>query len=308
LAATRGARPSPLRVWLRAVRPFSFPASVVPVTVGAACAATLGPVSINRFLLTLLGAVALHAGTNLVNDFYDWRQGADHAGSLGPSRVIQNGWISPQTVLQAGLLCFAVGSVAGLILAAQVGPSILLLGLVGVPLAYGYTAPPLKLAYRGAGEPLVFLLMGPLMVLGGFLVQTPPTAGLATPLAASVPVGCLVAAILQANNVRDLDDDRRLGKRTLAALLGPYWARREYDALVGGAYLATTMAAALRFLPWTALLALGSLPLALGVRTLVAKTTDPARLVPAVRRTALLHLIFGVLLAAGIIAGAWVPR
>jgi 1,4-dihydroxy-2-naphthoate octaprenyltransferase len=280
----------------------------VPVTVGAACASTMAHLFVDRFLLTLFGALALHAGTNLVNDFYDWRQGADHAGSLGPSRVIQNGWLSPEAVLRAGLVCFAIGSVAGLVLAAQAGAGILLLGLIGVPLAYGYTTPPLKLAYRGVGEVLVFLLMGPLMVLGGFLVQAPPLASLATPLWASVPVGCLVAAILQANNVRDLDDDRRVGKRTLATLLGPYWARREYDALVGAAYLALGVATGLRSLPWTALLALASLPLALEVRALVANTTDPPRLSPAVRKTALLHLVFGLLLAGGIVAGAWIPQ
>ena len=103
------------------------------------------------------------------------------------------------------------------------GWPILLLGLIGVPLAYGYTAPPLKLAYRGLGELNVFVLMGPLMVLGGFLVHR--AAGSRVALTASLPIGCLVAAILHANNLRDLDDDRALGKQTLATIVGPGWAK-----------------------------------------------------------------------------------
>jgi 1,4-dihydroxy-2-naphthoate octaprenyltransferase len=217
---------------------------VVPVTVGAACAATLGPVSINRFLLTLLGAVALHAGTNLVNDFYDWRQGADHAGSLGPSRVIQNGWISPQTVLQAGLLCFAVGSVAGLILAAQVGPSILLLGLVGVPLAYGYTAPPLKLSHRGLGELGVGLTHATGAILCGFVFQG-GALGDPAPWLLSVPLALAVLPSIILAGVPDRDADRAIGKRTLAVRLGVRGA-----FALAGSFAALASAAAL-ILMWT---------------------------------------------------------
>jgi 1,4-dihydroxy-2-naphthoate polyprenyltransferase len=297
------ARPSPARVWLRALRPFSFPASIVPVAVGAAAAAVSGHFSPGLTLLTLLGCVALQAGTNLSNEFYDWRSGADHAGSLGASRAIMAGWLSPRAILRAAVACFVVGCAAGFALVAAGGWPILALGLVGVPLAWGYTAPPLKLAYRGLGEVAVFFLMGPLMVLGSYLVQS--SASPATALVASLPVGCLVAAILHANNVRDLDDDRRLGKRTLATILGRTGARREYDALVGGAYLSLLGGVLLALLPWTTLLALLSLPLAVRVRTIVATGADPHVLDPTVRRTAALHLVFGLLLAAGLVLGAW---
>jgi 1,4-dihydroxy-2-naphthoate octaprenyltransferase len=146
--------------------------------------------------------------------------------------------------------------------------------------------------------------MGPLMVLGGFLVHR--AAGLAGALSASIPIGCLVAAILHANNLRDLDDDRQLGKRTLATIVGPRWARVELAALIGGAYAALAAAVALRLLPRPALLAFLSLPAAVQVGKTVYRASGPHELAPSVRQSAKLHAQFGVLLALGLLgAAAW---
>jgi 1,4-dihydroxy-2-naphthoate octaprenyltransferase len=289
-------------LWYRATRPFSFTASIIPILVGGACALLVGGFSPVAFLLCLAGGIALQAGTNLTNDYYDYRLGADHSGSLGPSRVIQEGWLSPRTVLLGGIGCFVVGGAAGFLLVSMAGWPILLLGLIGVPLAYGYTAPPLKLAYRGLGELNVFVLMGPLMVAGGFLVHR--AAGLGVALTASLPVGCLVAAILHANNVRDLDDDRALGKKTLATIVGPRLAKLELAALIGGAYAALAAAVYWRILPKPALLAFLSLPTALQIGKTVATAQTPVEIAPSVRQSARLHAQFGVLLAVGIVVGA----
>jgi 1,4-dihydroxy-2-naphthoate octaprenyltransferase len=258
------------------------------------------------FVLCLLGGIFLQAGTNLANDYYDWRLGADHSGSLGPSRVIQQGWLAPRTILAGGIVFFVLGGIAGFILLGMAGWPILLLGLIGVPLAYGYTAPPLKLAYRGLGELNVFILMGPSMVLGGFLVHR--AVGLRMALAASVPIGCLVAAILHANNIRDLDDDRALGKQTLATLVGPRWAKIELDVLLGGAFVALIGAVAARLLPWPALLALASLPVALRTRRIVAEGKTPREIAPSVRQAARLHAQFGLLLTVGLLIAAGLRR
>ena len=295
-------RPSLPVLWYRAIRPFSFTASIVPVVVGTACAVVVGGASPLAFLLCLGGSVALQAGTNLVNDYYDHRLGADHSGSLGPSRVIQEGWLAPRTVLLAGIAFFVAGGAAGFALVGMAGWPILALGLIGVPLAYGYTAPPLKLAYRGLGELNVFMLMGPLMVLGGFLVHR--AAGSLVALTASLPIGCLVAAILHCNNIRDLDDDRALGKQTLATIVGPGWAKVELVALLGGAYAALAAAVWLRVLPRPALLAFLSLPTAFQVGRTVATATSPLELAPSVRLAAKLHAQFGALLAIGLLATA----
>lgn len=311
MAVTLPVAPRPLpsagRVWLRAIRPYAYPASVVPVAAGAGSAALAGSFSPLALVLTLVGCMALQTASNLVNEYYDWKQGADHEGSLGTGHVIQDGWLSPRRVLAAGIGTLLLGIVCGLILALQVGWPILALGLVGVVLAVGYTAPPLKLAYRGLGEIAVFFAFGPLMVLGGLLVHR-PSGGVVTALAASLPVGLLVAAILHANNVRDLEDDRRVGKRTLATLLGHRGARQEYDVLLAGAYVSVVLAVALQLLPWPSLAAFASLPLALRVHRLVWRETEPRRLGPALPTTAALHLRFGLLLALGLFASLLLPR
>lgn len=290
-------------MWLRATRPHSFYASLVPLLVGGACAALEHIFSPPMFLLALLAAVAIQAGTNLVNDYFDWRSGADAVGPSG--RILRERQLAPTQVRNVGLAALTVGSLAGLVIVAQVGWPILVLGLIGVPLAYAYTAPPFKLAYRGLGEAVVFLLMGPCMVVGAYLIHG-GGSHLPSALAGSLPVGCLVAGILQVNNIRDIDLDRASGKLTLAARLGRAGARREYDLLLAVAYLALPVSVALRLLPWPALLALLTLPLAWRLRSLLQREEDPHKLAPAVPRAARLELRFGLLLALGILLGALV--
>jgi 1,4-dihydroxy-2-naphthoate octaprenyltransferase len=291
------------RLWLRATRPHSFYASLVPLLVGGACAALEQRFSPAMFVLALAAALAIQAGANLVNDYFDWRSGADAVGPSG--RILREKLLSPAHVLAVGLACLGLGSLAGLLIVARVGWPILVLGLMGVPLAYAYTAPPLKLAYRGLGEAVVFVLMGPLMVLGAYLIHGGDSR-LATALAGSLPVGCLVAGILQVNNIRDIDLDRASGKLTLAARLGRAGARREYDLLLAAAYLGVPVSVALGLLPWPALLALATAPLAWRLRSLLHTEHDPDRLAPAVPRAARLELRFGLLLALGILLGAFV--
>jgi 1,4-dihydroxy-2-naphthoate octaprenyltransferase len=255
------------------------------------------------FVLALAAAIAIQAGANLVNDYFDWRSGADAVGPSG--RILREKLLSPAQVRTVGLACLGLGSLAGLLIVARVGWPILVLGLIGVPLAYAYTAPPLRLAYRGLGEAVVFVLMGPLMVLGAYLIHGGDSR-LATALAGSLPVGCLVAGILQVNNIRDIDLDRASGKLTLAARLGRAGARREYDLLLAAAYLGVPVGVALSLLPWPALLALATAPLAWRLRWLLHTEHDPHRLAPAVPRAARLELRFGLLLALGILLGAFV--
>ncbi|GAC1323095.1 MAG: 1,4-dihydroxy-2-naphthoate polyprenyltransferase [Chloroflexota bacterium] len=293
------------RQWLRATRPHSFAASLVPVAVGSACAAFAHSFDGLMFLLAVSASVLLQGGTNLVNDYFDWRSGADTEGPSG--RLLREKLLEPHHVRLAGLLLLTAGSVAGLAIVAIAGWPILALGVIGVVFAYFYTAPPLKLAYRGLGEVVVFVLMGPGMVLGGYLVHQ-PSSDLLTPLIASVPVGCLVATILQVNNIRDIDLDRASGKRTLATRIGVRAARREFDVLLAGAYLSLIVGVVIQRLPWPGLLALITLPLALSLRALVQSETRPESLAPGVRRAAGLHLRFGLLLALGIGVAALFAR
>jgi 1,4-dihydroxy-2-naphthoate octaprenyltransferase len=301
----------PLRVWWRATRPFSFTATLVPVALGAALApapslsgAAPGPLDspparLALFALTLVGALGVHAGANMINDYYDHRNGLDNAASLGPSKTIQEGLLTPPQMLGGGLAAFALGALLGLALVALRGPAILWLGLVCLPLAFFYTGSPLRLAYHGLGELLVAIFMGPVMILGAYYVQ----AGRfdLAPALSSLPVALLVAAIMHANNLRDIEPDRARGKVTVANLLGPARAAWEYHLLVLGAYALVAALVAARVLSPGALLILLTLPLALSLVRRVAATQEPVALNAVLRRTAALHARFGLLLIAGVL-------
>jgi 1,4-dihydroxy-2-naphthoate polyprenyltransferase len=281
-------------VWWRAVRPWSFTASLVPVLLGACLAAAEGQIDLALLALTVFGSVAIHAGTNLVNDYYDHRKGIDALQTIGVGGAIQRGELTPRQVLFGGLACFALGSLIGLYLVSVTGPFILWLGLASVLVGFFYTAGPFALAYVGLGELAVFLFMGPVIVVGAHYVQTQQLSPAV--VLASLPVGFLVAAILHANNLRDLDLDRRAGKRTLATLLGRSGARIEYYALLAGTYLSLLAIVAAGIAPWPTLMCLVTLPLALRLVRIAAAETEPRALQPVLRQTAQLHMRFGALL------------
>ncbi len=290
------------RTWLTALRPVSFTASVIPVLVGTAIAAAdvFHPL---LFVLALLGSIAIHAGTNLVNDYFDHVKGTDNEDSLGQSGVIQRGLLSARAVLAGGIVAFAAGAAIGLAIAAQVGWPVLALGLASVAAGYFYTASPFSLAYRGLGEVVVFIFMGPVIVIGAYYVQTEAWAW--EPFVASLPIGLLVAAILHANNVRDIENDRKNNKWTLAALAGRPLADYEYVVLMLGGYgvvIGMTIAGAA---PWPVLITLLTLPLALRIVRFEARQTSARALNIVLAQTAGLHMIFGTLLALGFALAVW---
>lgn len=297
----RAAGPPRWRVWLQAVRVFSFPASVVPILVAAAFALADGRFEPVRAVAMLVASVACHAGANLANDFHDHRQGIDTIDSLGPSGVIQQGLLRPDEVRRGMIFAFAVATVLGLAIVAVSGWPVLVLAVGSLGAAYFYTGGPRPLGYLALGEVTVFLAMGLGMVLGAYYVlaeRVTVPVGLA-----AVAVGCLVAAILHANNVRDIEPDWRAGKRTLAILFGRGGSTVEFALLVGGAYLAVATMVVVEPGLWPALAVVGTVPAAWSlVRTLATAPTAVA-LNPVVRGTARLHLRFGVALAVGVVVG-----
>jgi 1,4-dihydroxy-2-naphthoate octaprenyltransferase len=255
------------------------------------------------FVLALVGSVAIHAGTNLVNDYFDHVKGTDGADSLGPSGVIQRGLLSPRAVLAGGIAAFAAGASAGIVITALTGWPIFVLGVASVAAGYFYTASPFSLAYRGLGEVVVFVFMGPVIVLGAYYVQTEAWAWL--PFVASLPIGLLVAAILHANNVRDIDNDRRNNKWTLAALAGRPAADYEFIALMLGGYAIVVVMTLFGAAPWPVLVTLLTLPIALRIVRLLSAARSPRALNAVLAQTAGLHMLFGSLLAAGFAVAVW---
>jgi 1,4-dihydroxy-2-naphthoate polyprenyltransferase len=286
-----------LRVWWSAIRPWSYTAAIIPVALGGAIAAYDGVLDPWLLALAVVGSIAIQAGTNLVNDYYDYRKGADGPHSLGTGGSLLRGDLTPNQVLAGGLAAFGIGIAIGLYFVATSGPFIFWLGLFSVLVGFFYTAGPFALAYVGMGEVAVFFFMGPVMVVGSYYVQAHVVTW--PVVLASLPIAFLVAAILHANNLRDIDSDRKIGKRTLATLLGRDGANKEYYVLVGGTYLSLVALVALGVVPWLTLISLVTLPLALELIRIVSRESEPKKLQPVLRGTARLHMRFGSLLVAG---------
>jgi 1,4-dihydroxy-2-naphthoate polyprenyltransferase len=294
LSATR---PSTLRAWVMAARPPTLPAAVVPVLVGSAIGYAQGSFRPLPFLAALLAAVLIQVGTNFANDYFDFRKGADTAARLGPVRVTQSGLIAPDTVLRGTALAFGLAALLGLYLVFVGGWPILAIGALSIAAGVLYTGGPFPLGYNGLGDLFVFVFFGLVAVTGTTYLHTGTVPAAA--LFFALPVAMLVTAIIVVNNLRDVHTDREAGKRTLAVLLGPRFARGEYAALTLGAYLLPPVGVALGLAsPW-ALLPLATLPLAVPlVRTMLTREGPALNL--ALKGTGRLHMLFGALLALGL--------
>jgi len=296
------------RVWYDAVRPFSYPASIVPVIVGAVVAWQIGKIDLWLFFLTLFASVAIHMGTNLANEYLDYVQGIDKADSLGPAGVIIKGELQPTQVLWASGLAFAVGSGIGFYLVLRVGWFILLIGVASVLAAWFYTAKPFALGYSGLGEPEVFFFMGPIMVIGSYYVQAKSLTW--TPLLVSLPIGLLVMAILHVNNLRDVVQDDERNRLTWAVLAYRRLGRRRgkafsiglYCTMIIGAYLIVSVLVGFGVMPPLALLTLLTVPQAYGLIKFVSSGVEGKPLSRAVRGTARFHMLFGGTLALAYLA------
>ncbi len=290
-------------VW-EILRPFAYTASVIPVLAGGALAAVDRNFSLLPFLAALLGGVLLHSGTNIVNEIYDVRKGIDTIISPRASHAILKARMSERQAYLAALVAFALAVLVGVYLISLRGPAIVGLGLAGLLGGYFYTAPPFEYKYRAMGVPIVFVLMGPLMVVGTYFAVT--GAWSATALVASVPVGLLVAAILDGNEWRDISEDSRAGISTLSARLGRERAHYFYVALVLGAYIALGLTVAAGWLPPETLLAIVSLPfLAQVIRSAELGASGQQRAIAMIDvQTARLHMTFGSLLVVGILLSA----
>ncbi|MBI5652341.1 MAG: 1,4-dihydroxy-2-naphthoate polyprenyltransferase [Chloroflexi bacterium] len=286
-------RPTPLQVWMLATRPRTLPAAIAPVIVGIAAAIGDGAFQFLPALATLLAALLLQIGANLANDVFDFHKGADARGRLGPPRVTQMGWLTPREMYGALVIVFGMSALLGLYLVAVGGAPILIIGALAILFALGYTAGPFPLAYLGLGDLFAFLFFGLVAVSGTYYLQT--HAWNAPVAWAAIPMGLLIAAILDVNNIRDVESDRAVGKKTIAVRFGARVARIEYALLIAGAYLVPlAMGSLALMLTWF------SLPLAMRVTRVVLNQQGSA-LNHALAGTAQLTLVYAILFAIGLI-------
>jgi 1,4-dihydroxy-2-naphthoate polyprenyltransferase len=298
--------PSRFRIWIQAIRYFSFTASVIPIAVGSALALYDHTFDWWLFLLMLAASVACHAGANLANDYYDHVKGIDTEESLGPSKVIQQGLLTPAEVKRGMIIAFAIATVLGLIIVAASSWVILAIALVSLGVAVFYTGGPKPLGYIALGEVAVFIVMGPIMIGGAYYVMANRLT--LSVVVASIPVGFLVAAILHANNIRDIPLDRQAGKVTLATLLGRRGSNIEYLILVIGAYVMTLVLIATDLSLWPVVIAGLTIPAAARLCRLCLSAVDVRELNTLLRQTAGLHLRFGALMTVGIVVSAILER
>jgi 1,4-dihydroxy-2-naphthoate octaprenyltransferase len=299
-ATLERSRPSAVRIWLMAARLRTLPAAIAPVLVGTSLALGNGTFHPLTFLAALLGAVFIQVGTNLSNDYSDARRGADTEDRLGPVRVTAGGLVPPSQVLVATYATFGLAVLCGIYLIAVAGWELLAVGAASILAGVLYTGGPRPYGYEGLGELFVFLFFGIVAVAGSYFVQVQQLPWEA--FVCAVPVGLLASAILVVNNVRDIETDRRAGKRTLAVRLGRDRTRVLYTAMLAAAFIAAPLPWPLGsmnawlLLPWLAL------PLALAVARVVRTRTDGPSLNGALARTGMLQLVFCLLYSAGILA------
>jgi 1,4-dihydroxy-2-naphthoate octaprenyltransferase len=290
---------SGFRIWFMAARPRTLPAAIAPVLVGTALAGFAHVFHPLRFVAALLGALFIQVGTNLSNDYSDARRGADAEDRLGPVRVTAGGLVPPRQVLIATYVSFGLAVLFGVYLVVVAGWQLLIVGAASILAGVAYTGGPRPYGYEGLGELFVFLFFGIVAVAGSFFVQVKHLHWEAFALA--VPVGLLAAGILVVNNVRDIDSDRRAGKRTLAVKLGRERTRGLFAAVIYLAYLLAPVTwvfgptTAWVMLPWL------TLPLAAGVVRVVRGRTDGPSLNGALAQSGMLQLAFCMLLSAGLL-------
>jgi 1,4-dihydroxy-2-naphthoate octaprenyltransferase len=288
---------SPLRLWFVAARPRTLPAAIAPVLVGTALAASEDVFKPLRFVCALIGSIFIQIGTNLANDYSDARRGADTEDRLGPVRVTAGGLVPPKRVLVWTWVAFGIAVAAGSYLIAVAGWELLAVGVASIVAGILYTGGPKPYGYEGLGELFVFLFFGVVAVAGSYFVQTEDLTRAAFDL--SVPVGLLSAAILVVNNVRDIETDRRAGKRTLAVRLGRERARWLFVLMIVVAY-AGLIGLAFELSAWV-LLPLLTIPLALPLVRTVRTRADGASLNAALAGTGQLLAAFSLLLAIGVL-------
>ena len=288
---------NPVRTWIMASRPRTLTASIVPVVVGTAVAVRDGVFNPWVALAALFSAVMIQIGTNLANDLFDFKKGADTHTRLGPTRVTSAGLLTPREVEIGMWVVFGLAAASGLYVIYVGGWPMLVIGVASILAGVAYTAGPFPLGYNGLGDLAVFIFFGLVAVLGTYYAQA--RAVTLGAVLAAVPVGALATAILVVNNVRDADTDRAAGKRTLAVLLGRGAARAEYAVLLTLAYAAPLALWLLRGASVWALLPLLTLPVAVRLARVVITTEGPA-LNRALAGTAQLLALYGVLFALGI--------
>lgn len=292
---------SKVQAWYRAVRPRVFTASYVPMGLAGIIAVQDGVFNAPIFLLALVGVMLLQTAANLINEYADYRRGADELKEAGQGMAIKQKILSPESIRNGAIITTVLGCLIGLFMLSQSGNLLWIIGIGGVLVAITYTAGPFPLAYNGLGEIAVAIFMGPAVVVGAYYVMFPAVTNerIVELCLISLPIAFMVAAILHANNIRDMDADRAVNKRTLAVMFGIRFARGEYIFLVIGTYVVQIILVIIGILPVLTLVTLVTLPEALKLIHIFNTSREVPLMHQAQGRTAKLHGQIGLLIVVG---------
>lgn len=307
-----------LQVWWDGIRPAYLPLSIMPVLLGTTLAWTqsistktpLGHLRITHFVATLLAVVLLQIGAQLINDYYDYVRGIDTSNTFGPGGLIQQGFVQPTRVLLLGIIALCAGILIGAVVAVAGGFYVLLFGVIGVLGAYLYSATTHSLSSIALGEVVSFLIFGPLITFGTYLVQinqtnAPSRSQLISVLLYSIALGLFATAIMHVNNMRDAESDEQAKKHTLATLLGIRLSRVLFFLLMLGAYIIVIALGIPRNTPHLTLITLWTLPLLLVTLTGMLRADLPASLHLVMRQALKLETYFTLWLIVALIISAF---
>ena len=280
-----------LGIWFMAVRPFSLTGSLIPVALGGVLAIKEGKFSIGYLALSLFAMIFLQIGANLISDRDDFENKVDTKNSLGSSGAIIKGLLKPKQVLRAGIGFLLLGGLVGVFLTFERGYFVLLLGLMGALSSYFYTRKPFAFKYRGVGIPIIFIMFGPLPVIGSYYVQT-ETVGIGA-LLISIPIGLLTTAILHANDIRDIVHDKKANIKTFAMNIGHINAKKFYVGLIIFAYMSVLVMIFFHLLNLWSVIVLMTIPIACKN---IRKLFNSDHIETIDKETALLQILFGTLL------------
>ncbi|HHY72585.1 MAG TPA: 1,4-dihydroxy-2-naphthoate polyprenyltransferase [Bacillus bacterium] len=291
------------QIWYRQLRPHTLTAAFVPVSIGTALALLDGFINMPLFLAMLLASILIQAATNLFNEYYDYKRGLDHAESIGIGGGIVRDGIAPKTIRNVAIGFFAIAILLGFYICASSSWWIAAIGIICMFTAYFYTGGPYPIAYSPFGEIVAGFFMGVVIILISYFIQSGSIS--LKSFLISIPISILIGAILLSNNIRDLDGDKKSGRRTLAILIG----RENAVKFLAGMFVVSfiwiiALVATSIVSPWL-LIVFASLPKAFqAVRGFKGKTL-PIQMMPAMKATAQTNTHFGFLVAFGLLLSYW---
>jgi len=286
------------RVWWMLLRPHTLSAAFIPVTIGTVLALHEGSIKLSLFIAMLVASILIQAATNMFNEYFDYKRGLDNESSVGIGGAIVRNGIKANTVLTLGFSFFGIATLLGVYICMMSTWWIAVIGIVCMLAGYFYTGGPVPIAYTPFGEIVAGFFMGNVIVLIAYFIQT-ETLSLGSILL-SIPIAILIAAILTANNIRDLDGDKENGRKTLAILLGRKNSIRFLAGMFITAYFIVFVLLIVGLAPAWALLVLISVPKAYSaVKQFIGKSA-PIEMMPAMKATAQTNVQFGFLLALGL--------